>query len=331
MSGHDIPYQLRPNKFIDRQMFLEVLARLVGKYGPENYIYVSMGGRHLIDHHAVYDRLGIEALYAFDKDAHVVARQEFNKPTNKAVCKAMSSADLPGKIDEIVEAFPTRENLIVWLDYTDVRRRLEQLQEAVQTLERMAHGDIFRITLNADPRRLPTDGWKDAGAKGPYEYRAEQLRGQIPRYLPVAIKSISDSDLPKVLASCVEIAAKKAEAAKPNLQITPVLITSYDDGTPMLTVTCAVSDKNEADKFPPAHFLKWKFACRGWDDVRMIYAPTLSAREQHRFNEIMHRSPKEMLAALSFKPGDDDEQCLRALSSYKSLHRYYPVFRHVDE
>ena len=81
MSGDEIPYQLRPNKFIDRQMFLELLSRLVMPRGPENYVYVSMGGRHLVDHYAIYNKLGIQALFSFDFDRNEVARQKFNRPT----------------------------------------------------------------------------------------------------------------------------------------------------------------------------------------------------------------------------------------------------------
>ncbi len=44
MNGAEIPYQLRPSKFIDRQIFMELLSRLIQVRGPENYIYISMGG-----------------------------------------------------------------------------------------------------------------------------------------------------------------------------------------------------------------------------------------------------------------------------------------------
>jgi hypothetical protein len=175
MSGED-PYQLRPNKFIDRQMFIELLSRLIVPRGIEKYIYVSMGGRHLVDHYAVYNRLGIDAQFSFDMNGNEVARQRLNRPTGATVCVEMNSAALPSQIDAILQRFPSKRNLIVWLDYTSADRRT-QLQEAVQTLVRLRHGDIFRITLNADARTLAAaNEWKEKGAEGPGEYRAEKLR-----------------------------------------------------------------------------------------------------------------------------------------------------------
>src|ERR1700726_250370 len=198
MNGQDIPYQLRPNKFIDRQMFIELLSRLIVPRGPEKYIYVSMGGRHLIDHHAIYDKLGVEALLSFDMSANEVARQKFNRPTGNTICIAMNSADLPSEIDTILRRFPGKRNLVVWLDYTSADRRA-QFQEAVQTLVRLKHGDVFRITLNANPQTLlGGNEWRGSGAVGPAEYRAERLRAQIPEFLATDVIAISETALPGV-------------------------------------------------------------------------------------------------------------------------------------
>ncbi|MGA7711207.1 MAG: O-methyltransferase [Rhizomicrobium sp.] len=331
MSAADIPYQLRPNKFIDRQMFMELLLRLVVPRSPEYYIYVSMGGRHLIDHHAVYNELGIQAQYSFDKDANEVARQMFNRPTGRTHCVEMNTADLPSRLDQIWSEFPRKKNLIVWLDYTTADRR-SQFQEAIQILTQLKHGDIFRITLNANLQTLgPDKDWKKSGAASPREYRADRLRAQIQEYMPTDVTTISDTEFPAVLARCMELATNVAEAKKRDLQITPVLITSYKDGTRMLTVTCAVSEKGHEHSFPDRLFSRWKFACHGWDDIQLIYAPVLSSKEQYRLDAYLHRGAKRMLGALKFLPAGDVPSSLEALRSYRDFHRYYPTFRHVED
>jgi len=330
MSGEDVPYQLRPNKFIDRQMFVELLSRLIVPRGPEKYIYVSMGGRHLVDHYAIYNHLGIDAQYSFDKNPNEVKRQLFNRPTGKTRCVELNTSDLPSKIDEILNAFRSKRNLIVWLDYTDSKRRA-QFQEAVQTLVKLKHGDVFRITFNANPVTLSTgEDWKMAGAASPGEHRAAQLRNQIGEYMPTDISSISETELPQVIARCMGLAAKAAEGLQAGLVVSPVFVTSYRDTSRMLTLTCAVSEEGN-DAFPPPGFSRWQFACRGWTDVRSISAPVLSTREQQRLDGRLHQGVKKMLASLKFFPSENATKSLEALASYRDYHRYYPSFRHVED
>jgi hypothetical protein len=239
----------------------------------------------------------------------------------------MHSASLPSKIDAIFEQFPQKRNLIAWLDYTNADRRA-QFQEAVETLVRLKHGDIFRITLNADVRSLNKgDEWRDKGFPNPGAYRAARLRMQLPEYLATEIVSISDTDFPIVLARCFGLATDSAQAQQPNLKFTPVLITSYKDGTRMVTVTCAVGDTSAPDKFPSDNFRLWKFACRSWNDLHMIYAPILSLKEQYQLNGYLHRGARRMLSALKFLPAGDQNGSLEAIESYRQFHRYYPTFR----
>lgn len=331
MSGEDIPYQLRPNKFIDRQLFLELLSRLIVPRGPEKYVYVSMGGRHLIDHYAVYNQLGIDAQFSFDKNPNEVKRQIFNRPTGRTLCVELNSADLPLKLDEILTKFPRKKNLIVWLDYTSSQRR-SQFQEAVQTLVRLRHGDVFRITLNANPETLGSgDQWKKANANNPAEFRASQLREQIQEYMPTDITSISETQVASTLARCVELAAKAAESQQNQLRIKPVLITSYRDGSRMLTVTCSISESDAEEAFPTKMFPRWRYACRSWDDIQSISAPVLSTKEQSKLDTCLHRGASRMLAGLKFLPSEDRVKSLQALRSYREFHRFYPIFRSVEE
>ncbi|WP_441242745.1 O-methyltransferase [Tardiphaga sp. 768_D3_N2_1] len=330
MSGADIPYQLRPNKFVDRQLFVELLSRTLASRGIEKYIYVSMGGRHLIDHHAMYSKLGVQALFSFDIDPNEVARQRINRPTGGTICVEMNSADLPSEIDSIMARFPSKENVIVWLDYTTPDRRT-QLQEAIQTMTRLRHGDIFRITLNADPRTLKVEDWNKNGSSGPAEYRAELLRAQIAEYMPTHLTAISKDELASALALSFELAASAAEGLANNLRFVPLLVTSYSDGTPMLTITCAVQDTNEKETFPTTQVNKWKFTCAGWRHITQIKAPLLSLKEQYRLDANLHRGAKRMLSGLRFLPAVDEELSLSAIKSYRLLHRYYPQFRNVED
>ena len=146
---------------------------------------------------------------------------------------------------------------------------------------------------------------------------------------PVLYRSARTTFLP--LTDCLELAVKEAERLKPTLSFRPVSITSYKDGAHMLTATCAVSELSDSDRFPRKEFWNWRFASRGWRDIEWISAPLLSSREQHRLDAHLNLGPKRMLSALSFSPAGDTEKSLEALRSYKTFHRYYPTFRHVEE
>jgi hypothetical protein len=149
--------------------------------------------------------------------------------------------------------------------------------------------------------------------------------------MPTAITEIGDNALPSVLAKCIELATLKAKAQVPHLDFVPVLITSYADGQRMLTVTCAVSDTAEQERFPNAQFRRWKFACKNWDDMHNISVPVLSAKERFKLDGNLNKSAKRMLTALRFLPSDDEPSSLAAVSNYKKFQRFYPAFRHVDD
>ena len=88
-------------KFIDRQLFIDLLSRRIARIGAEKYLYISMGGRHLVDHRIIYRQLGIPNLFSFDDDGKIIERQRFNKPNGRAICEEMSSGSLAGRIDEL--------------------------------------------------------------------------------------------------------------------------------------------------------------------------------------------------------------------------------------
>ena len=46
-AGSSLPYRLRPNKAVDRELFLSLLTRLAPKLSLEKYHYVGLGGPSL--------------------------------------------------------------------------------------------------------------------------------------------------------------------------------------------------------------------------------------------------------------------------------------------
>jgi hypothetical protein len=69
-----------PTQFVDRQLFVDLLAGVGRLRDFSKYIYISMGGKFLEDHRALQMALDVSELISIDANPEVVARQDFNKP-----------------------------------------------------------------------------------------------------------------------------------------------------------------------------------------------------------------------------------------------------------
>src|SRR4051812_19769363 len=94
-AGGSLPYRLRPNKAVDRELFLSLLARFAPKLGLEQYHYIGLGGPFLEDFRLVHSRLGIGRragrgrigrLTSVESDKDVHLRQVFNSPIESIEC-----------------------------------------------------------------------------------------------------------------------------------------------------------------------------------------------------------------------------------------------------
>ncbi len=331
MTGSDIPYQLRPNKFIDRQLFVDLLGRLISGNGNENYAYVSMGGKHLVDHNAIYRQLGIRQLYSFEQDENVVRRQQINKPIDEVLCRELDSAYLPVEIDTIQKSFSNAKHLIIWLDYTDPNARLIQLQEMIEVLKRLQPGDILRITLNASLGTLQKtpDEWRSEKFASPGAFWLEKLKRQLGELVPTDLTHIGDTDFPIALARCVRLAVSRAESELDDTQFAPELVTTYRDGQRMLTVTVRAKSSTSKET-KTSNLSNWPFRAKHWRNIVWIEAPDFSMKEKMKIDAYLSRPPSYILERLKFRPASDYKKSLAAIKSYKQLHRYYPEFRNIE-
>jgi len=150
VSGHNVPYQLRPNKFVERQLFLDVLDFVRVWNGPSRYIYASMGAKFLEDFKLINERFAIEHMISIEIEENTWRRQNFNR-LGFIDCRCQPSGDFVETVDRLLLEHPNHR-LIVWLDYAAANKRGEQLGEFRQLLSKMASGDVAKITLNANPQ-----------------------------------------------------------------------------------------------------------------------------------------------------------------------------------
>ena len=326
-TGGNVWYQMRPNKFVDRRLFVEFLTRCVPVLGADKYIYTSMGGSHLVDHYAVYQQVGIKSLFSFDREQASIARQLINQPIDSCICERMDSNELAGKIPSLLEIFDGTTNVVAWLDYTSADR-FQQLSEFENVLSELAPGDVCRITINADPRNIGGDGekWRREKFKSPGAYRANKLRTALGRYYDSDLKEVAEEAVPAALSHAIQIAASRASLTAGDVAFAPVLLTTYKDGQRMFSATVYA---HREGAMPPS-ILNWEYLPTDWDDVLSIDVPELSTREKIAIDDCLSRTPQAILESISFVPGADDLAAIQALESYKHLHRFVPAFQHID-
>jgi hypothetical protein len=146
-AGSSLPYRLRPNKAVDRELFLSLLMRLAPKLSLEKYHYVGLGGPFLEDFRLIHGRVGIAKMTCIETEEQVHKRQLFNRPIASIECVHKSLEDY---LDETNLESPA----IIWFDYTEPKGITSQIERFARTIGTVPIGSVLRITLNANPSSL---------------------------------------------------------------------------------------------------------------------------------------------------------------------------------
>lgn len=330
MSGGNVSYQLRPNKHVERLLFVELLKKACLSK-PSTYAYISMGGPQLEDHKLIHQDLGITNLFSFEEDDVVYKRQLFNQRPSCIKCVQRPIGDFVEHFDNFIEEEKLQDKtLIVWLDYASPKRR-EQLIEYETLLSKLSPQDIVKITLNANPGTL---GEKQSGeTQGAlFNRRLENLTEQIGEYLSpdTTSEDMTGKRLIPVLGSTIEIAAEKGISI--NHRLTPLLLSlfSYQDSDHlMLTATIRLTNKSDVEEFKNS-IQQWDYLPNSWRDARKINIPSLSAKERLEIDGKLPTNDFEALHnSLPFKLHTDNQISLEMLQEYAQHYRRYPSYFQV--
>lgn len=336
MSGASIPYHLRPHKAVDRRLFLDLLGRLERWRSLHEYAYVSMGAYPLEDHRLVNRILGITRLLAFDFDAEIVARQQFNRPLESCRCIETSAQDLVNDLDRVLkdEGFGDAEGAIVWLDYTDPKKLTQQLREFQMLLDKLKEGDIVRVTVNAHMNLQieATAGAKPLTRQEKQEKMLHTIKSKMGEFLPSNVKAddMTDAGLASVISRSFGAAAHKAFQSTSDNTFKPLSVTRYSDGTQMLSMTGIVIARAEIAEFDSKmRWASWPFASKEWETVHHLVVPNLTLRERLFLEKGVGRDSEDIIGELGFT--EASEIPLREfLASYKNYYRFYPTLLAAD-
>jgi len=336
MSGGSVPYHLRQNKAVERNTFIELLQS-VNRIEPiKDYTYVSFGGPYLEDFKWIHSALGLTKMISIEMDETVYARQSFNQPFGLLDCKHRTSGDFISH--DIDDSTP----YIFWLDYASPNEIKDQLIEFSQLIAKLKPMDIIKITLNANPKTLGdpptvkdkvTGDLRKATVDDKNEQRLHRLKSNLSEFLPPNLEknSVSESNLPSVLLSCLKKAANKATQGS-NQYCQPCSSFVYKDSEhQMLTLTLAILEKDSEKKirFQDEVLKKWDLSNSDWDSPTKIFIPELSIRERLYLDQNIHnQDPDDLMKELSFVFPERRDK-MQIIESYKKFYRHLPQFSRV--
>lgn len=345
MSGSSLPYRLRPNKAVDRELFLSLLMRLAPRLGLEKYHYVGLGGPFLEDFRLVHSRIGIGRkrggrivgrLTCVESELEVHKRQRFNRPVASIKCV---HSTLEKFLDQTTFAKPA----IVWFDYTAPKGIASQIQRFAATVGTVPIGSVLRVTLNAEPGSLGGGGEEPSGkdlsvevdgdvsadrAQKPTkaEWRFEQFKQRLGTLVPSGLSAdaMTFKKYGPTLLHVLKLAVEKQALSFTDRRIVWALATHYADGQPMVTAALVVCGRDDVNT--EKLIRSWEFHSTP-DDPHRIELPALSSLERLTMesNGNAHRKLGFDLAkVIESKLGVDP------VDVFKKFYRLYPHFSRVD-
>ncbi|MBS7422129.1 hypothetical protein KID98_11535 [Pseudomonas syringae] len=322
-AGGSIPYHLRQNKAIERNLFVDLLTR-VGRYSNiSDFQYIGFGGPFLEDFKHLHSSLRISDMVSLEMDNNVFSRQKFNQPVSCIKLKNESSSEFLESYD-----FDSSENLIVWFDYATTQIS-EQLSEVQQLVEKLSHGDIFKITVNASPVSL---GHADAKAEI-LKRRAEEAKIRLSEYGPanIAPNDVNTKSYPALLLKAIINAAKHGLAGDSSLILEPLSSFVYSDGQQMLTFCGTLLNPDERDAFyEKTRLQSWPFYSDCTQAPQSISVPVLSLKERvHVESMLPGATAEQIITDLNYFVGQDENTAKSEMGNFISFYRMFPWYSRV--
>lgn len=322
MSGSSLPYHLRQNKAIDRNLFCDLLKRIALYKNISEYTYIGFGGPFLEDFRQIHSATRIGRMISLEIDDNVYSRQRFNLPISCIELRRQSCGDFLTDYD-----FPG--NYVVWLDYTRAAEVGIQLAELETLVTNIPEDSIFKITLNAHAACLgsPNDG------SDLQNYRANRAAALLGPYGPANISAddVTARNYPRLLSKAIEAAAKRGVIGRPRCRVLPLTSFSYKDGQTMLTTTCIVLKKIDETPFITQTRLgSWPFASLQWAEPAEISVPEMSFRERMFIESLLPETDSnEIRRRMEYYIGDTDDEASEQLANFVKYYRMYPWYSRV--
>lgn len=319
-------YHLRPNKCIDRRLFVQTLIGLSRELPISDYKYTGFGSYLFDDFKLLHETLNISDMVSLEKDEAEFQRAQFNAPYTCITIKNTESSEYLSDL-----FLPDDEHNIFWLDFVTPNELGMQLADYVTLLKLLNANDIVRITLNANPDSL---GKYDKPDKL-QEFRLAKLKERVPEdylWADISPNDVITKNYPITLLKVLKAATLKLLVDKPPYNpnfMLPLFSSVYADGQQMVTFTGIVLDSHTKEErikealknYPHNNFL--------WDKPSRIEIPALSIREITEINKLLPNQnvKQQLIKDFPFIFSESDDQ---AVDSYINFYKYYPNYHQVN-
>lgn len=337
MKGSTIPYHLRPNKAIERNIFIELLTRMewARSINYSKYRYVSFGAAYLEDFKVIHSALEIDDMHCIEMDKHAYSRQRFNNPYrflelhNETSTNYFSSG-----------GFLPNKSHIIWLDYTSAGQFRQQLEDIYIASRKLSNLDILKFTFNAEYYFFKKSHYKDgrnlkaARPKDIVSYLENDNTYQ--KYLPNDVNPDNIEPRFADIRRAMGIRAVDRGLAEvgSNLKFYPLAAFTYADGQTMTTLTGILIDTNNAEHiFSETQIRDWKFYQEHKSELVTAFeinVPNMTVPERMAIDKYL---PAKDLAKISkelaFYYGIDEDEHRNHLESYIRYYKHLPHFAKV--
>ncbi|MEE4071685.1 O-methyltransferase [Pseudomonas viridiflava] len=313
-SFRKIDYSLRPAKYAERKMLVDVFRRLTPFQPVEDYNYVGFGSVWFSDFVLFHKILGIKNMVSIEKSEAARARFEENRPFQIRMEFSTSSEALP-KLD-------WTQRTIAWLDYDDTLVT-SMLQDVRSVASRALSGSILAVSVQCTKAKALIEYHEEndpSKASAIERFRQTFGRERIP-------DEARDEDLAgwpygalcrKMLATEIELAlSDRNTAPETAMRFLPICEIEYQDDARMTTIVGVFVTPEDMLRYESCAFNKLDFIPQENKVIR-IEMPKLTVRELRRIEQQLP-SAEGVALSLGSIPVSDAEK-------FSKMYRYFPNF-----
>ena len=312
----DPAYHLRTNKQVERALFADLLRRVAPHLGisPDKYAYVGMGGPYLEDFVSVQSVMGCRQMTSLEKFPHVIQRQRFNRPHCRIKLRNKMSGSWVAKFQA------GNSPLVVWLDYSTTEWK-EQIGECVDLISKLPSMSIFKATLACRVSVLGDT------AKDSLPQRLEKLRSMFAGEFTE--DDVRKDNFPLTMKRVFTRAVSSVLGDSSHMALRPLAMYCYNDGTPILTITCLVGPPDRIRQvIRRSRLASWGFATLDWtDDPLVVDIPDLGIRERLAIDRFLpDATPRQIIKRLKLALAESPDDSARIVEGYARFARHTPFF-----